>query len=537
MHVWGRRALPALMVAAVAATAGAQQKACEIDEGTPNQVARAMLDLQLAQSSGKPEDAANKLKDAVKLLNEGDKTKNPVGRASVYGKALVLWLAQPAMASGYTTRGAVGFVTEPTAPFDIIVGIDSAFSIVEASNPECAAQTGPYRQQKGWVDLVNHAIELANADKPDSAVILAKRSLQLFRNSPYGYMVLAQAAAKTNQPKEAINYYKQAIDAAKDTAQADNRRQWLMILGNYTADLADASTGGEKTAYLAESKASFDALAKDPGTKFADAARNGQARLATLSGDTTAIRNSYADQLANPAAFSYSSLMNAAVIAARTNQNKDAIKLFEGARAMNPYHRDVLYNLARLYLLDSAYLKGLPLARDLVAVDPSNPDNFQLMAIAYASMKKEYDAKLKKADSASKMYGQRANASKVAAVVKANVDSAARNNAIIKAYSDSSARAIDSALKYNDMMMKLPARVTFSEFTPTDAKTSIGGTVLNQTDAARSFSLKIEFIDKSGKVVATQDVAVGPVAPHASANFSATGTGAGIVAFRYGPIT
>ena len=72
MLVLGRRVLPALMIAAFASQAGAQQKACELDEGTPSQVARAMLDLQLAQSAGKPEDAAKKLKDAVKLLNEGD---------------------------------------------------------------------------------------------------------------------------------------------------------------------------------------------------------------------------------------------------------------------------------------------------------------------------------------------------------------------------------------------------------------------------------------------------------------------------------
>ena len=112
---------------------------------------------------------------------------------------------------------------------------------------------------------------------------------------------------------------------------------------------------------------------------------------------------------------------------------------------MNPYHRDVLYNLSRLYLLDSAYNKGLPLARTLVTVDPSNPDNYQLIAIAYASMKKGYDAKLKEAEAKAKPYGQRANTSKVAAVMKANIDSAAKINPVIKAYTDSGAVTIDSA--------------------------------------------------------------------------------------------
>jgi tetratricopeptide (TPR) repeat protein len=528
------------MAAALAATAGAQQKACEIDEGTPNQVARAMLDLNIAQQSGKPEDAAKKLQDAVKLLNEGDKTKNPVGRSMVYGRTLVLWMGQPSMSSGVATRAALGFVTEPTATYDLVAGIDSAFSVVEASNPDCAAQTAPWRQQKAWVDLVNHAVELGNApEKSDSAVIVARRSLMLYKNAPYAYMVLAKVSAEKNQPKDAIGYYKQAIAVAKDTSLADTRRGLLQQLGAYAADLSEVATGADKSAYVAEAKAAYEMLAKDPGTKYADAARNGQARLATLSGDTAAIKASYADQLANPGAFSYNSIMNAAVTAARASQTKDALKLFEAAKSLNPYHRDVLYNLARLYLLDSAYAKGLDVARQLLAVDPSNPDNYQLMVLGYSGIKKDYDAKLKRVDSIQKVYGQKANANsgKNARVAAAYIDSAARNNKVLTAYGDSSRFTVDSALKYNDVMQKMPARISFTEFTPSDAKASLGGSIANQSDAARSFAVKIEFLDKTGKVVSTQDVNVGPVQPKTSATFTATGTGAGIVAFRYPPIT
>jgi predicted Zn-dependent protease len=536
MPVLGGRVFPALMIAAFASRAGAQAKACDLDEGTPSQVTRAVLDLQLAGSSAKPEDAAKKLKEAVKFLNEGDMKKNPVGRASVYGKTMVTWLAQPGMTSGYTTRGAVGFVTDTTAKFDIIGAIDSAFTIVETANPECASQTAAWRQQKGWVDLVNHAMELSGAGS-DSAVAVAKRSLQLARTAPYGYLILAQAAAKANQPKEALTYYKQAFSVATDTSMADTRRQIQATIGGYAADLMEQATGAEKATYLAEAKSAYEALAKDPGTKYADAARMGQARLATLSGDTTAIRNSYADQLANPGAFSYSSLMTAAVTAARANQTKDAIKLFEAAYGVNPQHRDVLYNLSRLYIVDSAYKKGLPIARQLVTVDPSNPDNYQLLAIAYAAIKKEYDAKEKGFEAKAKELGQRANTSKSAAVQKAAIDSAARLTPLIKAYGDSAKFTVDSAIKYNTLMTQLPVRVEFTEFTPAEAKTSLGGKITNQTDAAKSVTLKIQFVDKTGNVVATQDVPVGPIAPHASAPFSATGTGAGIVAFRYGPIS
>jgi predicted Zn-dependent protease len=436
------------------------------------------------------------------------------------------------------SRGTLGFATDTATTYDLIAGLDSAFSIVEESNPDCASQTGPYRQQKGWVDLVNHAIELGNAaGQTDSAVYLAKRSLQLYKNAPYGYMVLAKASAEKNQPKDAINYYKEAATyAAKDTSAAmqDQRRGVLQTIGAYASELYDGASDEDKAYFMKEAKEAFEALAKDPGTKFADAARNGQARLAQLSGDTAAIKASYADQLANPGAFSYSSLMSAAVTAARANQTKDAIKLFEAAKTANPFHRDVLYNLSRLYLLDSAYTKGLPLARQLVSVDPSNPDNYQLIAIAYASIKSGYDKELKAAEAKAKTYGQRANAPRAsAAVVKANIDSAAKINPLIKAYQDSGAVAIDSALKYQAVMTKLPAKVVFTEFTPTDAKTTIGGTLTNQTDAARAFNFKIEFIDKAGNVVSSQDVSLPSVAPHTAAQFNATGTGAGIVAFRY----
>jgi tetratricopeptide (TPR) repeat protein len=199
----------------------------------------------------------------------------------------------------------------------------------------------------------------------------------------------------------------------------------------------------------------------------------------------------------------------------------------------------VLYNLARLYLLDSAYQKGIPIARQLIQVDPSNPDNFQLLGIAYAAIQKDYQAKAKAAEARAKALGDRANAKGATATVqKAVIDTVTKVvNPLIKAYGDSAARAVDSALKYTDMMTKLPAKVSFTEFTPSDAKTTLGGTVTNNTDAARSFTLKIEFIDKGGNVVATQNVEVGPVQPKSSATFQTTGTGAGIIAFRYAPIT
>src|SRR5215467_3765892 len=538
MYGLGKTVLPALMLVGASVAASAQQKACEIDEGSPNQVARAYLDIQTAGSpSVKPEEAASRLRDAVKLLQEGDMKKNPSGRAMVYGHTLTLWMSQPNMAGGRAKRGASGCVTDTSAVYDLVAGIDSSFSIVEASNPECAAQTAALRQQKPWVDLVNQSNDLANSGQMDSAVVLAKRSLQLSKNAPYGYNVLAQAAMKSNKPKEAIDNLKLAIAASKDSTQQETKRQLLAYLGNYASDQAEAAQGADKAAFVAEAKSAYEQLSKDPGTKYADNARSGMARLAMLSGDTAAIKGSYSEQLANPGAFSYNSLMMAAVTAAKAQQSKDAIKLFEAARSVNPFHRDVLYNLSRLYLLDSNFTKGIEAANQLVKVDPDNADNYQLLAVGYGSIKKGYDIKQKEYEAKAKVYGDRANKSKVASVMKANIDSAAKVDPFIKAYADSSKRAIDSALKYQTTMGTLPARVTFTEFTTAaDGKTTLGGTVTNTSAEAKTYTVKLEFIDKAGNAVTTQDVSVGPVAPNERANFKATGAGAGIVAFRYAPL-
>lgn len=537
MTVMGQRLVPALLIAGLSATASAQ-KACDIDEGSPQQVTRAVLDIQIAQQSAKPADAATKLKDAIKLLHDGDLSKNPVGRAYEKGRVLVLFSADSAIKDGMTTRGAVGFTDNPTAAYDLYAGIDSAFSVVETSSPECAAQTAQWRQQKPWVDLVNQAIEAANADKMDSAVYLANRSLLLSKNAPYAYYVLAINAQKGDKIPDAITQYKAGIEAAKDSSQADFRRQMQQALGNLAADAAEQATGAEKATLIGEAKAAFAALAADPGTKYADVARTGQARLATISGDTTAIKATYADALANPSAFNYTQLMGAAVTAAKANQNADAIKLFQAARALNPYHRDVLYNLSRLYMLDSAYAQGIPVGRELVAVDPSNPDNYQLLALGYANIQKAYTAKARGYDSTAKALGKRASDSKVrASAQKAAIDSAARIQKLINAYSDSAKTILDSALKYNNMMTSLPAKVTFNEFTPGEGKVTLGGSLTNETDAARAFTLKVDFLDKSGAVVNSQTVDVGSVESKRAKAFKVEGTGAGIVAFRYAPIS
>ena len=517
--------MPLLLSAAVMAVAGAQQKAkeCEVDEGKPGEVARAMLALQVAQNASKPDDAQKQLKNAIASLEKADRSKNPVGENFVYGKTLVMWLSQPNM-TATPTRGALGFTQNPTQPIDLIVSIDSAFGAVEKAMPECASQTSAWRAQKGWVSMINDAISQLNADHPDSAEMLAKRSLILNPNAPYGYMVLGNLAQKKNQPRQAIDYFKQTVEkSGSDTTYGDLKRQTMLAAANLAADAAESATGPEKAAYLTDAKWGYEALAQDAkGGNFADAARSGLARLASASGDTAAVRATYSQQLANPSAYSFQQLLNAGVGLAKAKNVPDATTMFEAAYKKNPYHRDVLYNLAIMYLNGDKYAQAVPVIRQLVSVDPSNGENYRLFTISYANEQKGFNEKIKS-------YNALAKKAKLPKSAKAYEDSA-------RFFFDSAKAVADSALKYNNIAEAFPMKVTFNEFSTTDEKSTVGGTVANSTEQTQTYTVKVDFLDVSGKAIASQTATVGPVAAGQSGRFSVSAPGANIAAFRYAPL-
>jgi predicted Zn-dependent protease len=516
--------LPLLLCATVTAVAGAQQKAkeCEVDEGKPGEVARAMLALQVAQNA-KPEDAAKQLRSAIGSLEKADRAKNPVGESFVLGKTLVLWLAQPNEPS-VTTRGSLGFTQNPQAPFDLVTGIDSSFAVVEKAMPECASQTAAWRAQKGWVSMVNDAIQQLNAEHADSAELLAKRSLILNPNAPYGYMVLGNLAQKRDSVRQAINYFRQTVEkSGGDTSYADLKRQTALAAANLAATAAGSASGADKAAYVSDAKWGYDLVANDPkaGT-YGDQARTGLAQLAAASGDTAAVRATYAPQLANPGQYTFQQLLNAGVTAARAQQVPDATTLFEAAYKKNPYHRDVLYNLAIMYLNGDKYSKVVPVVRELVTVDPSNGENYRLFTIAYANEQKGFNEKIKN-------YNALAKKAKLPKTAKAYEDSA-------RFYFDSAKAVADSALKYNTIAEGFPMKVAFNEFSQQEDKSTLGGTITNSSDQSQTYTVKVDFLDVGGKVVNSQTTTVGPVGPGQSGRFSVSGTGAGIAGFRYAPL-
>ena len=530
------RALAVSVVCAASAVAQGAQKECSVQEGRPAAVGRATLAVQIA-SSAEPAQASRKLTEAGKALTDnGDKMDNQVGRNYVLCKALVLWTLQPNVTL-VSKRGPLGYTANPDATIDLAAAIDSAFQVVEKANPECIGETSRWRGQKGWVNLVNKAIERLNAEDADSAEASARAAILMNPYAPYGYVVLANVMQKRNKPSDALALYKKSVEiAARDTSYDDIKHQSLVYLGNLAADSAEsAADAAARKPYVEMAKQAFDQLLADKGAaEFAANARAGMCRLAVISGDTASLRATYKDPLQAPAKFAYQDLMNAGVCLARAEMLPEATSLFGAAYEKNKFHRDALSNYAIMLLRADKQRDAIPYAARLSQVEPNNPENLQLLVLAYAGIAKQArdvrQAAIAKAAPARATKGAPATKTAPAApkMSQATQDSLFK---VEQAYSD-------SAFKANEKKEKLPFRVTLTDFSTSDDKATIAGTVVNQGTASKDgVKVKVDFLDAEGNVVQTKEQVIGTIAAGGSGRFNLVASpGKGIASFRYAPV-
>jgi tetratricopeptide (TPR) repeat protein len=543
------RAVGLTIACAGVATAQAQ-KECSVNENRPTQVGKAMLAVQVALSAQDPTAAGRQLMSAVKGLTEnGERMDNQVGRNFVLGKALALWLAQPEITLE-VKRGALGYTSNPEATISLPAAIDTAFKVVETAMPECVVETSKWRGHKGWITLVNKAIEAANSTDEAGmaqAEALARQAIVVNPYGPYGYVILGQVMQRKSKTTEAIEQYKKGIDAAsKDSIYDDIRRQAVNYMGAAALDSAENVTDTiARRPYIAAARSAFEQILADKGSgESKKMARQGMCRVATVSGDTALLRSVYQGELKNPAGFSYSEIMDAGVCMANAEMIPDAQALFRTAYEKNSYHRDALSNLAVMLIRSNKDLEAIPLAERLVEVEPNNPDNWQLLTTANAniarSIREQRQAAIKTAQ-ATKTGSKTTPATKAAGTKTATKTTSATvstaNMAVIDSLFNIEKKYTDAAVAANTMREKIVYKVTISEFTPTDAKATFSGSVSNSGSETKPITLKVDFLDSKGKVVQSKEQAFEQVPQGRSARFSITATpGKEIAAFRYAKI-
>ena len=479
----------------VAGSAEAQKASCKVNEGGPFQLTSARVYLNKATDrGGKADERPKHLRNSIQVLTENaEKIGNPVGRHMLLGKTLYYWTREPKM-SMTPTRGSLGYTTNPNAPQDILAAIDSSFDYVEAEAPGCADSLRVFRRQLG-VGLYNAGIKAFQENQLDSASRLVERSLVILPNSVPAYNVLLNIATRKNDTTAVGVQTRRIMElSAGDTSAAVKkvRQQAMYNFAIYLIGQAESGSSDKQAKYAEARQLLQGYLTEVPGDPNAQQAL---ARIASASGDTTAVTAIYGDMMANPGRFTDIQLFEAASGLAMAKKYEDAAKLYEAGLQSNPYYRDALFNLATVYYERKDYKSMVPIANRLVQVDPSNPDNWRQLAAAYQGLMRDTkDAKLKKAHQ-------------------------------------------DTLIRYLQKSDSMPVKVSFSEFRHAGSKHTLAGMIENRGKKPGNYTLKVEFVDKQGNVVATEQAVVGPVAPNQTVPFSVQTDRAGIVAFRYAPIT
>jgi len=469
---------------------------CEIDNGRPQAIARATFSMARAQSAAKTGNASKDLHDIMGLMSDPSIAKeNPVGRAYILGQAYILLLDQPGI-TPITTRSSIGLTTDPTGTIDLFAAADSAWRVVEASSPGCATVGQQWRQQKPWLTVTNQAINALNANKLDSAEYYARRALILDRTAPYSYSVLASIAKAKKDYPTATEYWKKTLAAVgTDTAFNDVRDRTLYDVAYATSERAGAASGAEKKTMAHDAIAAWnDLLAHSTDDMQNTAAVLSLAKMYIAAGDSVSIPKLYAPMIAQPARYGENTLMQAGVVASQYKHPEDAATLFSAVLARNPYQRDALNNLAASYIFTNQYDKVFPIVTRLTDLDPSNPDNWMLSAYGYAGLLKST-----KAGPQNKKY-------------------------------------TDSLVFYNTKADKMPVKLSVTEFSRTADATTLAGTIENKGTVAKTYPLSVDFLDRTGQVLFTETVSVGPVPPKGSQEFKIKSAKGGVAAYRYKPL-
>lgn len=486
---------PAHAQKSAATPAASTGPTCEIEQGKPQSIARATLSLTQAQGAMKGGDPTKQLKDVVGILTApGFKNENPVGRAFLLASAYVFLLDQPTI-QPVTTHSAVGIATDPTATIDLFAAADSAITIVEQSSAACASYMAPFRQQKPWLNATNSAINALNDNKLDSAEIYARRSLTLDRKSPYAYTVLASVAKQRKNYPMMLEYSKQALTAAgTDSAYADIRERTNYDIAATMTLRAQEATGAEKKSLAREAIKGWEPLLSSKDDAQGTTSVSNLAKMYIAAGDSAQIPKIYAPLIADPSKYSEGALLQAGVVASQFKRADDAALLFNAVASRNPYQRDALNNLAASYIQAGANDKVTPIIDKLVALDPSNPDNWLLYAFNYVGMLKT-----------------------------------TKNPKLTKLYND-------SLVYYNTKSEKMPVKVSFSEFTRNSGGIVLAGEIENRGTTLKTYTLAVDFLGSNGQVVSTETATVGPVNPKGKQSFRIKSAKTGVAGFRYKPV-
>lgn len=362
-----------------------------------------------------------------------------------------------------------------------LVGADSAFTKLVALAPACATEVGIYRQG-AWRMLAAAASQQQIAKHADSVMVLARAANQIGPDYPQGWYLMGSIFLDQQQNDSAIVYMERAFSAPADTSPATVQvREAAAYQYGVLAYLAHDYPAAVRGFSLALR------LKADDG----DAKRNLAAALrqAGMADSASKIEQEMmAAEAGSAGGLSTDQLFAIGVGQFNQHDYANAATTFEKIIAVEPYNRDALYNLANAYLGLNNGDKLLETALKLQAIDPLSYEVLQLVGGGY------------------RLKHDQPNLMKTATAL---------GGATVSLAATSFTPAADRAT----LALKATGRD--------------GRDVNDRPVRGAPIPIVVEFLDKSGAVVATAEATVPVLAANATQDIPVVGMGAGITAWRY----
>jgi tetratricopeptide (TPR) repeat protein len=505
MSRWNTCMVHALAASAIAASPLLAQKpdkpaekgaTCSVNVNKPDELKSAMTAMTVAQLGGRPEDQQKKLKTAVTSLtsNPGKFKDNQAGHDYILGQALLRWEMQ-FPDSPTVNKGNIGYADGKDQRVDLFAAADTLLTGVEKSNPDCASEIQSYRME-AMRPLAIHLSALINTDSVEMQDQVLKRLMAIDSKSALSLYFQGMVAQRKKDPATAAHDFTRGAALMPAEVGADSNLKAALELGaaQMTRLTAQSMTGDQKKAGMLKAAELYKKFLADfPKSASAPDAQAGLAASLSASGDVASVSGLWDQMLANPAGYSDAQLYDAGTQAFTMNQPAAATKLMDAAQKANPWLRPGLYNAANVYWKAGDFDRMLATSKRLTMIDPNNPDEYQLLALAYQGKSK-----------------------------------ATKDPKVVKAYNDS----LNVAFAASE---KVKAKVTFESFAAGSPKPALKGSIENISNTPQKVTHKLQFVNLSRAPVTTQNVDFS-LSPKQKIQFSLTGDGAGIVAYRYDPI-
>lgn len=367
-----------------------------------------------------------------------------------------------------------------------IPGADSAFTRAATLAQQCESEIQKYRT-RAWSALMVGAQEFVEQKNIDSARILYRAANRINGTAPHGFVALAGIFYDAGQTDSALIYFDRA--AATNPAEPAYVKLRNQAAFNAAVILLNSSRYGEAVAafhrYLGLEPA--DVAAKKA---LAKAFRGAGMPDSAQALERFLVANAGADSggAAGEDGVSEDDLMGIAGKQFDDKNYKEAAATFGRVLALNPASRDALFNLANSYLAMEQGGDIAAAAGKLIQIEPLSEYAYSLQAQGY-KLAGDQDGLFK------------AVVAREALVVNVEIQS---------------------------MKITADGATLLGKITGRDARDEN-----NKQIPPRELTIVVEFPGEGGVVVASQEVKIAALKAGETAEFSATGKGAGVKGWRY----